>query len=516
MQTEPIRKALPKGLTLGSRRGLRLDFRIGVMVALPVILSIGMGWLIGHDISLLVAVAASVLFCCVLFVLRQPFASLGILLIPLTALDSYLVLVRYRVTMAGLPIGMIDLGLGLTAMSLVIALLRSRFSRAELSLQMPVAMWVLLSVTLVSTLWGFSNGNHVYEIIRDLRPIVSFVLIYLISINTVRQVPQVEILFKVFIAGTSLAAVQQVYRFAQSTPIYLARGSISFLRLAAFQAPFYAVALLMLLGFLVHIERTSEQGGLRFLAIILTILNLGALLVTLNRGPWIFTTVSLIFGIILVRRLHRPALLRWFGGIILGTGVALLVWDLLLPSSLDPLDLLSSRAQSILGDPTVRGESYYTRLAGWRLDLTAWKHGSLLLGRGLGFRDYGPYLGVHSEAVGVGHNSYLFYLVRMGPVGVLAVLWILVSFLRRSWNLYIDSHSWAVQLVSWNSLLTIIYLSMNAMTSAPFHNERVMPVLGLFFGLATVCDKRLQERNSDASSRQQCPYSAFEEMPTDE
>lgn len=483
-----------KNLTV-SLQGLRfVRPRRFLIVLLLILLPIGLGYLTSTSISPFVAVVASALFLCVTSIVRNPFLSLGFLLIPLTALDSYLVLVRYRVNIAGLPIGLIDFGFALVAMSLLLVLLRSQLQPNKALLSLPWAVWFLLGITVVSTLWGGSNGNPAYEIIRHLRPILSFVLVYLASINILHRFSQIGILFDTFIVGTSLAAIQQIYRFAESTPAYLSSGSLSYLRQAAFQAPFYSVAFLMLLGSLIHrIPRSSRRKGYRVLASIGAILNLGALLVTMNRGPWICAVLTLlVFYIVVMRADHRGALLKWIGAIVLGTVGALLVVDLLLPSSFDLFGLLFSRAQSLLGDPTVEGEAFYTRLTGWLLDLRVWRNSNLLLGKGLGFRDYEPYLDGYSEAVGVGHNSYLFYLVRTGPLGLLALVWVLISFFKRSWNLYTRTDAKVVQLASWNSMAAIVYLSMNAMSSAPFHNERVMPVLGLFFGIITMCGRSLQ------------------------
>lgn len=472
----------------------RRYFKVPVVALLLMILPAGIALLTHAGVSVLVMLAPALVLCGAFLAVLSPYSLLALVLIPLTVLEATTVLSYYRVSIAGFPVGTIDIGYALVAVSLLVALLRKRWSGAKSGgLQLPSALVAFVGVTLVSLLWGVVNANPTYQMVRAIRYPFSLVLFYLATIHVVHNVSQVRNLLRVLVVGTSLAALQNIFMFVHLSPLYLTTNSLPVLRALAFPTLFYTMVFLSVLGLLIHYP--GAQGGEhnRRVAVVVMMVSLAANIVTLHRSIWVCTVGSLIVASVLVRRPDRATMMRWMAVTVMSIGVFVLILNLFLPSSFDLQGLLSKRVDSIFEDPSVPGQSYYTRLAGARTELAAWRDGNPLLGRGLGFWEYDEYRAIGGAAPR--HNSYLFYLVNTGLIGLLVFIWVLVFFFRRSLALYRLDCSPVANWVAWTALMTTVYFSMIAMASFPFHNERATPVLGLLFGLVSVCERTAEPQS---------------------
>lgn len=91
-------------------------FKVALVATLLATLPGAIALLIRYDVPLSILLVLLVLFYCILFIVRAPYLSLAIVLIPLTVFDATQVLVHYRMSVEGFPIGMIDAGLALVAL----------------------------------------------------------------------------------------------------------------------------------------------------------------------------------------------------------------------------------------------------------------------------------------------------------------------------------------------------------------------------------------------------------------
>lgn len=344
------------------------------------------------------------------------------LLLLLSAGVNYNLMLEYRLEMEGvspkgLPLSLLDLVVFATFLSGFLRLLvpqKGNTSPTPSDFPQPFQRPFLLmvGVVLFSALWGVVQGNSSYQLLRDLRTLVYFLGSFYLASRLIDHSRQVKrIAYALVIAGI-LVAFQQVITFfgrlsgfleiSSLRDVGIPTGTIAFASLILFFASLYRLRMLPA-GF--HLPLQGFMG-------------LG-ILVSFTRSVWaqFLLGYSLSLFYLDLRRRQRAFLLM----LVLGFFLVLILprFIELFAGNVSVQQLLVERVQSFFRG--VRDPSQAARLSEASVAFQEWLQ-SPFLGRGLGYRFYffDPVGGrtLPSDHI---HNSVLFYLVKTGILGLLAV-----------------------------------------------------------------------------------------------
>lgn len=343
-------------------------------------------------------------------------------LLLLSAGVNYNLMLEYRlelegVSPKGLPLSLLDLVVFATFLSGFFQLLTSR---RRIPPPIPSAFprpfrWpflLMVGVLLLSAFWGIAQGNSSYQLLRDLRTLVYFLGSFYLTSHLIGHPRQVKLLAYALVIAGILVALQQVITFfgrlsgfleiSSVRDVGIPTGTIVFASLILFFASLYR---LRVLPASFHLPLQGFLG-------------LG-ILVSFTRSVWAQFLLGYSLSLFYLDLRKRQ---RAFGlMLVLGFFLVLVLprFVELFAGNVSVQQLLVERVRSFFRG--ARDPSQAARLSEASVAFQEWLQ-SPFLGRGLGYRFYffDPVEGrtLPSDHI---HNSILFYLVKMGILGLLAV-----------------------------------------------------------------------------------------------
>jgi len=459
---------------------------VGIAGVLVVAVGLALGMPVLAGLVLVGAVA--------LVALRSLPAAMAIVLYVCTGL-SYSLVLEYRLQSRGLlfdlslPFSIIDACAVLMALSLLVAWGTVK-RRASLPRYLILPLWLYLGAVLIGVLYGISQGNPRYALLKDLRVQVYFLLALFATAVFGGRREFMRLLVGVFVVSALSVSVLQFARMLGvenattfeavrdvSIPIYIAPIASAFLTLLWFSGK----------------SRLSTTIFVPLQAIYLL-----AVLLSFTRSVWVqlvitYVLVFLFLGLKERRRALGMALvilpLVLFGAPILGGSIA----------SHRPISaLVAERAISLAQGEEDRSQA--SRLYESGAALSRWL-ASPIFGAGMGMEiDAFDAVSGHVIRTEFLHNSPLYYALKMGIIGFLAVGWLYVAAIKGAMRA--RAAGGEVGLYASGLVCSVTPMLLITMWSGGLNSVGTAPVLGVIVGLnwpALTAEEAQAKRAEDAA-----------------
>lgn len=377
--------------------------------------------------------------------------------------DSFLVLVfvgasmyrgflyEARIWLGEFPISVFDIMVAYVIVCALLQRLGDRFHRIAWAIRWsspPIVLFIVANG--IALAYGILNSYRAYDILRDVVGPAYLIAVYWAGSVLVRGETTILRCLRSLVIGSTLSAMLMAY-------IFVSRGmggagltgllappshsvGVSVLREGRIQHGVMPIAVVLL-----FVTLMSDFAMFpRWLTYLLLVTNSAAMALQMNRGDWLATIIP-ICSLALARRIGALRKTRAIFEIlfVLVTVVVLLL-GIQSVINVGFVDAISDRFVSIwsigrnLLDVAVAQETgVLGRVVAAELSLAAWREGGLFawfLGRGHGFR-LRTYAGLETfDFLGYPHNSYLFYLVRTGAVGLCSLILFLLLGTWRAWE----------------------------------------------------------------------------------
>jgi O-antigen ligase len=380
----------------------------------------------------------------------------------------------YRIPLAGGGIFISDILLGLLMVAWAVNLL-SRGEVRMVKTPVAVALVVFLAWVAFSCVSGIVAGNELRFVLQDLRSLLYFTLFFWVvtEVDDRRTLLRVlGVLGGVVVAGFITGLVSTALGRGNETG-FVEAG------VTRFPAPneVFLMGAVLALSWIVMWPRGRRQP--RVLWFILAVSAVG-LAISLVRGFYVGLAVAVALLLVVLRTRQR---LRLIAGVLVAT-LVLAVAGLLFAPTL--VESVATRAAAVteVGDRNVQYRFLENQSAMRSIRERP------VLGNGLGatyVADFSRY-GIPLETETYIHNNYLWFLHRLGAVGLLVFGWVMVAFLRpRRWLAVARG---AVDPVTGGMVVggrvLIAALLVVSITSPQFNNKADAALVALVMGLSEV------------------------------
>jgi O-antigen ligase len=474
-------------------------FAAAVGVIALVTLAIG---LLSAELAVLFVVACGmlVLLVTVLGTSRGTLTLAIVLLVVVVVLPEDISL-QYRVPLGGGGIFISDLLLGpLVAAWLASLLTRRTVTATRSPVTLPLALFMVW--VMVAAFIGYQSGNEFKVVLQDLRSLFYYVLFFWVitSIADRRSILMVlKALAVCVVAGFAVGLLYTAMGKAQSTG-FVAAG------VSRFPGPndAFLMGAILLAGWVALWP--AGQRRPRVLWLLLSVAVVG-LMLSFIRGYWVGFVVGLLYLAILVRTSQRVRLLA--GVLIAGSLLAVAT------AALQPAVFASviSRALAVtaISDRNVQ----YRFLENQAVERQVRRQP--LVGYGLGktfVPDFQRY-GIPLEPKTYIHNNYLWFLQRLGAVGLALFAWFMLAFIFPRGGLASyrsEDDPWLVGLVVGTRALMVALLFVS-ITSPQFNTMSDVAVISVLMGCAEVARRLLDEKAREEEAALASPPPAALEGP---
>lgn len=389
---------------------------------------------------------------------------------------------QYRVPLGGGGIFISDLLLGPLVAAWLASLLSSRTVTATRS---PVTLPLVLFMVwvMVAAFIGYQNGNDVKLVLQDLRGLFYYVLFFWV-ITSIADRRSILIVLKALavcvVAGFAVGLLYTAMGKAQST------GFVE-VGVSRFPGPndAFLMGSILLAGWVAMWPAGRRRPRVLWLLLAIAVVGL---MLSFIRGYWVGFVVGLLYLAILLRTSQRVRLLA--GVLIAGSLLAVAT------ATLQPAVFASvvSRAVAVtaINDRNVQ----YRFLENQAVERQVRQQP--LVGYGLGktfVPDFQRY-GIPLEPKIYIHNNYLWFLQRMGAVGLGLFAWFMLAFIfpRGGVGSYrAEDDPWLVGLVVGTRALMVALLFVS-ITSPQFNAMSDVAVIAVLMGCAEVARRLLDDR----------------------
>lgn len=439
---------------------------LGGCVLIAVMLSKG-AWFLAT-----IAVAGALVAVVGIYARGTMFLSVLYALATTTAYREFLL--EYRLEFFKLPLNYIEL---LLFAVLITACLKVLLFRRCIYLgKFGLPFLALALVAALGGMMGYLKGYDKYAWTQELRVPLLFVASYFSFLFIIKKVHTVWAVLWAIVLGASWSTSLQIY-------VFFTTGSRD-IDISSFFGVFALGILLcgILLGWPLFSSKVVYP---------LILVNVLGVIVSFNRGDWFGMAVVGLFIFIFVSHKRRVRIL-WTVTVL----VALFTFvgysfPRLLPEHANFDLILHKRVEGLLNLPADRG--YISRLEetkeGWR----AYKEGSLWIGHGFGHRFYHYSVGQEKYVqTYYFHNSFLFYLVGSGLLGLSVILWTLGTMITIGllyWLRFGARHNESIALLALAAGTCAI--SVESVVAGLVSDPLVMPFLGLVAAIESILAKEL-------------------------
>jgi hypothetical protein len=391
----------------------------------------------------------------------RPFAAFALATFLITAADIAM-FNKTRTAMLGPFLNLADTCVLLALLAL---LLEKYHTKEPFRLpQIIVLMLFVLTIGAAQSLWlfGFSHNT-----MASVRYALDVPIAFLLGANFVTSMARARKLIAVFLCGAAAAAVQHILFVATlwrtkglSMETYHLMRTISFAAGALPSAFLIAAA----------VGKLPEGMGKKGLGIALYLLFLATLLLNQTRSLWIATATAVpVLMLVLQRGQWLKIVLRSAAGCVVIILLLVTLCQYLMPG-LDVRELAGSRIATLAAaDAKMSGTS--TRQRAFRIEMSDWLDGTMILGRGLGFFQKYPEGTTLDplKKVAFGHLGYVTYLSQLGLIGFLVYGFCLpLSVFRNGWWLWRHAGEEVLRYLGLLGVASILCLSIMFVMSSQF------------------------------------------------
>ena len=386
---------------------------------------------------------------------------------------------RYRLAVGGGGIFISDVLIGLLVAGAAFAILAApkvRLTRSPVTLPLVLfTLWV--AVTAVT---GLARGNDLKYVLADVRAL-GYYMVFFWVIVFVRTRRDVMVLLKVLgtclVAGFVIGAVG--YATGQGTPTAYVEAGIS-----RFPAPadFFVASTMLLVTWAVVWHQGRRRPWVLWLLLGISLLGL---MLSLVRGDWVASVAGLLYLFLIMRPRKR---VRLVAGIVVVGGL------LIIGTATVNVAVLQSVVMRTLAITNFQDKNVQYRLIENSAVVRQFA-AHPVEGNGLGtgyLFDFSRY-GVAPFVKYFIHNNYLWFLQRMGVIGLGLFVWFISAFLLRRHGVGegdVERDPWLGGLVI-GSRVMIVALLVASITSPQFNTKENVAAIALVMGLAEVTAVRL-------------------------
>jgi hypothetical protein len=335
---------------------------------------------------------------------------------------SYDVLLSLRPTVgqSTLPVNALDFMMGLTLMAILFNFVGRREDMGiPRYVQTPYLIYA--AMTLFAAVYGIVSNGGTYTYFKDIRIFFMFHLSFLGVAWFIRRPEQLRRLAGILVIAGVVCALQQIGRLVLGSAL-----GIATLRDVDLPAPILPMAVVFLMVYRYHGIPLGPRNAYPFLIGAL----LFAALISLTRSIWLMTVFSYVLALRYMGARQRARTLLITGALI---GVVVFVIPFaadLNANGMNLESLLQDRVQLMLGNQYDLARqsrlisSYYAWMAYTQ---------SPVWGLGIGYPIYVYDVASRSMLEDLGlHNSALYYGIKVGGIGLLALIGIMFGALRRA------------------------------------------------------------------------------------
>jgi len=395
-----------------------------------------------------------------------------VILVILASFVDYQLLLGPRLELLHVPLNLIDIA----AIAAIPAVLwpsqqtskvpppqASRFNECWLAL---FALWVF------AIMIGYSNHNTWYDICRDLRSPVMLAIAFILTRKYVRSNKEVKALILIIVAGGVFGATLLLLsslRFAQWTSYLDARANN-----ASTPAVLLAVCVLISMA----INRTPLLRS-TFLTLALTAIAVIGSVLDLSLTSYLLSILVPATLIASARVQIRRKLLLAFTFCVICIAVAGVA------VTADATELTTTNGRiAILLQPLIDllnpAANYHLegRQVGWAATIAYLNKWQILIGHGAGTRVFINTGVTNVDEIILGEPTYATYLLNMGIVGVLILLYLQSKFVYVSFmNMQLDCDSFGAAIA-----LALFGYGIVTIIHSLFHNNWMSPQISILYG----------------------------------
>jgi len=388
---------------------------------------------------------------------------------------------RYRVPLAGGGLFITDLLLGPLVLAWLASLLTRRTVTATRSpVTLPLALFLVWVI--VAALIGYESGNEVKSILQDLRNLVYYFLFFWV-ITSIADRRSVLMLLKALgvcvVAGFAVGVIYSALGRAQATGFVEAGVS-------RFPAPndVFLMGSVLLAAWVAIWPGGSRRPRVLWPLLMIAILGL---MLSFTRGYWVGFVVGLLY---LTTLLPTSKRMRLIAGVLVSGSLLAVGTAVLQPAVFDSV-ISRAIAVTAINDRNVQ----YRLSENQAVERQVRERP--LFGYGLGktfVPDYQRY-GIPLEPTIYIHNTYLWFLQRLGAVGVGLFAWFVVAFLFPRGGVRrfrAESDPWLVGLVVGTRALAVALLVVT-ITSPQYNTMSNVAVIAVLMGCAEVARRLLDQ-----------------------
>jgi O-antigen ligase len=327
------------------------------------------------------------------------------------------------------------------------------------------SMLIFIFISVLSFLYAYAKGNLLKDIFSDFRSNIYLFLAYLPVASVIKNREEIEKIIPVLIVTAIIGAIWGIHRAVS--------GSIGgFVRLTSSNESIFGLMLL----FSIIIVFFTKSKSVRILSLIGILFTFIAMAMSLARGTWLGFIAGFIFAVILIGIKYRPkkASAIFIATFTFGIILVLFISFRYGTVSISQLYQRFTTLTKLKFDPAAmarKSELQYVK------DIFATKP---IFGEGLGYTFIHKYLNRRPELFI--HNSYLYFLTKMGLVGLISFLLILIStYYLGLKNIFITSYESQYVLIAALSMLTL--LVVKCFTTYHFNTPSLNPLIGTIFGI---------------------------------
>ncbi|MBW3624232.1 MAG: O-antigen ligase family protein [Armatimonadetes bacterium] len=353
----------------------------------------------------------------------QRFVTSFALFLGLSLSLSYDLLLNLRPTIGGSTL-MVN-ALDFAALLVLISVLLSLIDRHE-SLALPRHLFIPYTVFALITVFGLAygilaNSGSFTTFLKDVRIFFALHICILGLAWMVRHPKQLRMIASVLVLAGFLCAMQQIGRLI----IGGTSGGFGAVRDPTLPSPILVVAVMFIWSYRFHGLQLTPRNTYPF---VLTLI-LFALLITFTRSVWAMMIVAYALGLhSMGGRQRARSLFAAMGMFVLIVFVVPFVLDLA-AHGMSLQSLMEARLEHIMGKNDFARESrIITTVDAWfdYLQSPIWGFG---LGYPIMVYTLEDQAVVEAEAL---HNSYLYYGIKIGGVGLLVLAWLIFAAVRRA------------------------------------------------------------------------------------
>jgi hypothetical protein len=357
--------------------------------------------------------------------------------------------------------------------------------RHRSKIQLPGPVVAMVGILLVASFQTSLRLGVTYDTIRALRWALSFPIAFFAAANFHWDEKRAWQLAGALFLGAFLAGVQHSILIIRIGPL----AYHGFARTIEFLASGIPQAV-MVVAMLLPLPR---RLGLRFFYLFAMGFMLLSTMLSQTRSVWLAMIASIPMAFLCYRQPQRLGLiLRLVVVGVVGLLIAVLVFQAAFPE-MDLIEMTLDRF-FLLMDKTASEGSTGTRMRAFEYEMSHWKEGTWILGRGLDFFQGERYFneGAFSTRIAYGHLGYVTYLSQLGLLGlfIYAVYlpWRGLKTSIRLWNATsVESYRYLAAL----SGVVIFFLCVMFIMSSSLLGLAYHPA-GLVLGAAWAIDRKIR------------------------